>query len=167
MKKVAGWLAGLIFLSLWIVAEPLTLVVGGEAERSDALALRERLVSLLPDGELQKRITLREVRGIWLVELGPLSVSEEAKRSLLATLGREGFSPMQLVPGEERKVPLSSGERQRLWQWGLLGFLAFAGGWFIWRRFGEARQLSGRQEELEGKQLRLEREIEEGVRRHG
>jgi hypothetical protein len=165
MRRIARWLVVMIFLSLATWAGPLTLVVGGEADRDDALALRDRLVHLLPRPELRERVGLREVRGTWLVLLGPLTLTEEGKRSLLAILAREGFSPMSLTT--EKRDEGSAGGRQRLWQWGVLGLLTLVGGWFVWRRFGQARLLSGRQQELEERQTRLERGIEEGERRHG
>jgi len=169
MKIRRAWVVWMIVLSVCLEAAPVTVVTGGEKDRSGAMALRNRVVQLLAEKIPGESVALRKVRGVWLVEIGPLEMSEEERASLLGLLGREGFSPIVLSAPEKTGSALQRTEEgnRRFWQWGFLGLLAGAGVWFVIRRSREVRRLGGSQRELEKRQKRLRQEMEEGERRHG
>jgi hypothetical protein len=166
MRKAKVWIGWILILSVCLEAASVTVVAGGEPEKNGAMALRDRVAELLPPRIHKGKVVIREVRGVWLVEVGPLEMSEEERTLLLSRLGQEGFSPI-LLTDRGKHGSMDTKRDSRLLQWGFLGLLAGSGLWFVVRRFGETSRLSGKQRELEIRQEQLEREMEEGERRHG
>ena len=140
-------------------------VAGGEKQKSDAEILRKRVVAIVAPRVPKEKVTLHRVRGVWLVELGPLEMGMKQKNVLMRRLVEEGINPMSF-PVAAVKDDRGAGNSY-VWQWGVLALLLAGGGVYFIRRFGETRRLGKRQKELEARQMRLEQEMKEGEKQHG
>jgi len=159
---------GFLFFSMaaWGTEQVFLVAAGVEdAQRAELLKqrLEERIKGAVPE---TAKVRLRRVSDLWLVELGPLEGDRLRTASLMERLAGEGFDPVLLDGVPAATTPPEAGTGSRGWEWGALLLLGLVGAAFFVRRFRETRRLSGRQEELEASQLRLEREMKEGEQHH-
>ena len=159
----------LILFSVWGRAgESVIIVAGGEKERGDAQSLQSRVIKIVSKRVGKSLIRLRKVDQVWLVEIGPLNLKKKERALLLTELGRAGIAPMVVSLHDKEGSPGGdSWPGARWWQWAFLIALSGIGLVFFMKRLKETRLLSGRQSDLESRQMRLKKEMEEGEKQHG
>jgi hypothetical protein len=163
MRQKRGWIV-LVLLSVWMWGDPLYFVTGSEGNRDAAESLRRQVAAIVTAEGMNISVTVHPVENVWLVELGPIEMSDVRRQALLNGLAREGITPIPL----RKNASDSDRDGGGSWTgtWSVILLLLGAGSFFLIRRFREVRRIRDRQAELERRQNHLQMEIEAGEHYH-